>query len=81
MSGRLRRRYERLLVTYPTGYRAAHGEEILGTLLEAAAPTQRFPSWQESTSLLLGGWGCGPARPPRNRPGGCGPTGCTWACS
>jgi hypothetical protein len=55
MSGRLRRRYQRLLFTYPTGYRAAHSEEILSTLLEAAAPTQRFPSWRESTSLLLGG--------------------------
>jgi hypothetical protein len=55
MRGRLRRRYQRLLFTYPSGYRAAHGEEILSTLLEAAAPTQRFPSWRESTSLLLGG--------------------------
>jgi hypothetical protein len=57
MSGRLRRRYQRLLFTYPTDYRAAHGEEILSTLLEAAAPTQRWPSWRESTSLLLGGLG------------------------
>jgi hypothetical protein len=55
MSGRLRRRYQRLLLTYPTGYRAAHGDEIVSTLLEAARPTQRFPSWRESTSLLLGG--------------------------
>jgi hypothetical protein len=55
MSGRLRRRYERLLFTYPTDYRAAHSEEILSTLLEAARPTQRWPSWRESTSLLLGG--------------------------
>jgi hypothetical protein len=55
MSRRLRRRYQRLLFTYPSGYRAAHGEEILSTLLEAARPTQRFPSWRESTSLLLGG--------------------------
>jgi hypothetical protein len=55
MSGQLRRRYQRLLFTYPTDYRAAHGEEILGTLLEAARPTQRWPSWRESTSLLLGG--------------------------
>jgi len=55
MSERLRRRYQRLLVTYPTDYRAVHGDEILSTLLEAAAPTQRFPSWRESTSLLLGG--------------------------
>lgn len=55
MSGRLRRRYQRLLLTYPTGYRAAHGDEIVSTLLEAARPMQQFPSWRESTSLLLGG--------------------------
>jgi hypothetical protein len=55
MSGRLRRRYQRLLLTYPTGYREAHGDEIVSTLLEAARPTQRFPSWREATSLLLGG--------------------------
>jgi hypothetical protein len=55
MSGQLRHRYQRLLFTYPTDYRAAHGDEILSTLLEAARPTQRFPSWRESTSLLLGG--------------------------
>jgi hypothetical protein len=55
MSGQLRRRYQRLLFTYPTDYRAAHGEEILSTLLEAARPTQRWPSWREATSLLLGG--------------------------
>jgi hypothetical protein len=55
MSGRLRHRYARLLVTYPARYRAAHGEEILSTLLEAARPKQRYPSWRESTSLLLGG--------------------------
>ena len=55
MSGQLRRRYQRLLFTYPTDYRAAHGDEILSTLLEAARPTQRWPSWRESTSLLLGG--------------------------
>ena len=57
MSGRLRRRYQRLLLTYPTGYRAAHSDEIVSTLLEAARPTQRWPSWRESTSLLLGGLG------------------------
>ena len=55
MSGRLRHRYERLLLAYPTDYRAAHGDEILSTLLEAARPTQQFPSWRESSSLVLGG--------------------------
>ena len=55
MSGRLRRRYERLLFTYPPAYRMAHGEEMLSTLLEAARPDQRFPALRESASLLLGG--------------------------
>ena len=55
MSGRLRRRYERLLFTYPPAYRMAHGEEMLSTLLEAARPDQRFPAPRESASLLLGG--------------------------
>jgi hypothetical protein len=55
MSGRLRRRYERLLVTYPSAYRRAHGDEILGTLLEAARPDQQFPAPRETASLLLGG--------------------------
>jgi hypothetical protein len=55
VSGRLERRYRRLLVSYPAAYRAAHGDEIIGTLLEAAPPTQRFPSPRESGGLLLGG--------------------------
>lgn len=55
MSRRLRRRYQRLLVTYPPAYRRAHGEEILGTLLEAARPDQQLPAPREAASLLLGG--------------------------
>jgi hypothetical protein len=55
MSGRLRRRYERLLFTYPPAYRRAYGEEMLSTLLEAARPDQRFPAPREAASLLLGG--------------------------
>jgi hypothetical protein len=55
MSGRLRRRYERLLVTYPPAYRRAHGEEMLSTLLEAARPDQQLPAPREVVSLLLGG--------------------------
>jgi hypothetical protein len=55
MSGRLRRRYARLLVTYPSAYRWAHGDEILGTLLEAARPDQQIPTPREAASLLLGG--------------------------
>jgi hypothetical protein len=55
MSRRLRRRYERLLVTYPSAYRRAHGDEIVGTLLEAARPDQQLPAPREAASLLLGG--------------------------
>jgi hypothetical protein len=55
MSRRLERRYRRLLLAYPPEYRAVHGEEIIGTLLEAASPAQRFPSGREATGLLLGG--------------------------
>jgi hypothetical protein len=55
MSGGLRRRYERLLVTYPSAYRRAHGDEMISTLLEAARPDQRFPAPREAASLLLGG--------------------------
>jgi hypothetical protein len=55
MSGRLRRRYERLLFTYPSAYRGAHGDEMISTLLEAARPGQHFPAPRETASLLLGG--------------------------
>jgi hypothetical protein len=55
MSQRLGLGYRWLLLAYPPDYRAAHGEEIIGTLLEAASPTQRFPSGREATGLLLGG--------------------------
>jgi hypothetical protein len=55
MSRRLRRRYERLLFTYPAAYRRAHGDEMLGTLLDAARPDQRLPAPREAISLLLGG--------------------------
>jgi hypothetical protein len=55
MSGRLRRRYERLLVTYPSAYRRAHGEEMVSTLLDAARPDQQLPAPREAASLLLGG--------------------------
>jgi hypothetical protein len=55
MSERLRRRYERLLFTYPPPYRREHREEMIGTLLEAGRPDQRVPALRETTSLLLGG--------------------------
>ena len=55
MSGRLRRRYQRLLFTYPSAYRRAHGEEMIATLLDAAQPDQQLPAPREVASLLLGG--------------------------
>jgi hypothetical protein len=55
MSPRLERCYRWLLLAYPPEYRAVHGEEIIGTLLEASPPTQRLPSRREATGLLLGG--------------------------
>jgi hypothetical protein len=33
-----------LLLAYPAQYRRERGEEIVGTLLEAAPPGRRFPS-------------------------------------
>ena len=55
MRGRLRRRYQRLLATYPSAYRRAHGEEMISTLLDAARPGQHLPAPREAVSLLLGG--------------------------
>lgn len=81
MSGRLRRRYERLLVTYPSAYRRAHGEEMIGTLLDAAQPNQQLPAPREVASLLLGGLRTRAVRRPWSRRGGCGPTGCSLASS
>jgi hypothetical protein len=51
----LQRRYRRLLWAYPKAYRAARGDEIVGTLLDAARPGQRRPGVRESSGLLLGG--------------------------
>jgi hypothetical protein len=48
------RRYRRLLRAYPAGYREAHGEEILGTLLEASGD-RPWPSAREAAGLVGGG--------------------------
>lgn len=48
----LEARYRRLLLAYPPWYRAGHGEEMITTLLEAAAPGQRLPAVGEALSLL-----------------------------
>ncbi|MEV0202078.1 hypothetical protein [Nonomuraea sp. NPDC050691] len=50
----LERRYRRLLRAYPKDYRAAHGEELISTLMEAARPEDRRPSLRETRHLLAG---------------------------
>jgi DNA-directed RNA polymerase specialized sigma24 family protein len=51
----LARRYRRLLLAYPDSYRRQRGDELLGTLLDAARPGQRRPTAAETADLLLGG--------------------------
>lgn len=51
----LERRYRRLMRAYPAQYRTDRADEILGTLLDAAAPGQRRPSARESAGLITGG--------------------------
>ncbi|MFC1419287.1 hypothetical protein [Streptacidiphilus cavernicola] len=46
--------YRALLFGYPREYRERHGDELVGTLLEAA-PSRRLPSPRESASLLDAG--------------------------
>jgi hypothetical protein len=48
--------YELLLRAYPAGYRAAHGAELIGTLMQASAPGQRIPSLREAVGLVIGGF-------------------------
>ncbi|HWB37427.1 MAG TPA: GlsB/YeaQ/YmgE family stress response membrane protein, partial [Rugosimonospora sp.] len=51
----LERRYRRLLWSYPGGYRAARADELVGTLLDLAAPGRRWPTVPEAVDLALGG--------------------------
>jgi hypothetical protein len=51
----LSRRYGRWLRAYPRSYRAAHGAEVLDTLVEAAGPARAHPEAREVASLLVGG--------------------------
>jgi hypothetical protein len=46
--------YRRLMHAYPPAYRQAHGEEIIGTLLQASAD-RRLPSPREAAGLVGGG--------------------------
>lgn len=52
---RLERRARKLLRAYPPGYREHRGEEILGTLLEAACPGRSWPSARETASIVGSG--------------------------
>ena len=51
----LERQYRLLLHAYPRRYRRLRGEEILGTLLDAATPGQRQPTRADVADLLGGG--------------------------
>jgi hypothetical protein len=51
----LEHRYRRLMRAYPKQYRSARADEMLGTLLDTAAPGQRHPTARESAALILGG--------------------------
>jgi hypothetical protein len=51
----LAQRYRALLRAYPKAWRAERGDELLGTLLDAAEPGRRRPSLRESTSILAQG--------------------------
>jgi len=55
MTTSLERRYRHLLHAYPAAYRRRRGDELLATLLEAAAPGQRHPTLRETLGLLGGG--------------------------
>jgi hypothetical protein len=55
VSFRLKRRYRLLLSFYPDAYRDTHEEELLTTLLDAAAPGQDYPSARETVGLIVGG--------------------------
>ena len=48
----LERRYRLLLLAFPRRYRARRGEEILGTLMEAAGPNRCWPTLGEAVDLV-----------------------------
>ena len=53
----LERRYRRLLRVYPRWYRAAREEELLGVLLDRAAPGQQRPTAWDTYDLVWAGVG------------------------
>jgi hypothetical protein len=50
----LERRYRRLLAWYPREHRKVYHDEMLGVLLDAAAPDQHRPTLAEASSLIVG---------------------------
>lgn len=44
-----------LLRAYSPDYRRRRGEEIVGTLLEAAPPGRSFPTFWDTVALLMSG--------------------------
>lgn len=54
MSSELEQRYHRLLRFYPPSYRDRRGEEMVGTLVESAAPGQTRPSRADRADLIAG---------------------------
>ncbi|MEV5411524.1 hypothetical protein AB0K60_22135 [Thermopolyspora sp. NPDC052614] len=52
---KLEHRYRRLLFAYPPGYRAGHGDELIGTILDGTEPGRSLPSPRESAALIAGG--------------------------
>lgn len=55
MTPPLERRYRLLLRAYPAAYRRRHGDELITTLLDAAAPGRVRPSGRDVVDLLRGG--------------------------
>ncbi|GAA0949362.1 hypothetical protein [Nonomuraea longicatena] len=51
----LERRYRRLLLAYPRGYRRDHGDELLDVLMESTSPELTRPPLKEVAGLLAGG--------------------------
>lgn len=54
----LERRYRRLLLAYPRSYRRYRGDEMVATLLDAAAPDQRRPTAAARRDLVVRGLRC-----------------------
>ena len=55
MTAPLEARYERLLRVYPAGYRRAHGDDMLTTMLTDAGGSRRWPRPGDAANLLYHG--------------------------